>query len=114
MPLRRLIAVMAAVLMVSMGTAQAKATFRLSSADFRNGSRMPAAHASHSFGCVGKNVPPTLSWSGAPRHSRSFALTMLDVDVHPSPFVHWVVYNIPGSRRYLNAGSLGGISQLAN
>jgi Raf kinase inhibitor-like YbhB/YbcL family protein len=97
------------------GGAQARAPFHLRSADFANGARIPAIHEGNSFGCSGKNIPPRLSWSGAPSRSRSFALTVVDPDAPKSGgFVHWVVYNIPAGRRSLGPASLHGTSQGTN
>jgi Raf kinase inhibitor-like YbhB/YbcL family protein len=53
----------------------------------------------------GKNVSPALSWSGAPANTKQFALVYDDPDVAfgnpPQTFVHWVVYNIPGTAKGL-------------
>jgi Raf kinase inhibitor-like YbhB/YbcL family protein len=46
----------------------------------------------------GKDVSPQLSWSGAPRHARSYAVTAYDPDAPTgSGFWHWAVVNIPDS-----------------
>jgi len=47
--------------------------------------------------CGGQNNSPELSWSGAPRGTKSFVLICDDPDApKPMPWVHWIVYNIPG------------------
>jgi len=51
--------------------------------------------------CGGRNISPQLSWSGAPQSARSLVLTMIDVDVKPSQWSHWVVVGLP-----TGAGSL--------
>jgi phosphatidylethanolamine-binding protein (PEBP) family uncharacterized protein len=48
----------------------------LSSSNFKDGQEIPQRHGKKT-----KNVSPQLSWRGAPRNSRSFALSM--VDTHP-------------------------------
>jgi len=50
----------------------------------------------------GEDVSPPLSWSKAPKGTRSFALICHDPDaplVSPGAygFVHWVLYNIPAA-----------------
>jgi Raf kinase inhibitor-like YbhB/YbcL family protein len=63
------------------------------------------------FGCSGKNISPALAWSGAPRGTRSFAVTVYDPDAPTgSGWWHWVVYNIPGTVTGLpeGAGNAGG------
>jgi phosphatidylethanolamine-binding protein (PEBP) family uncharacterized protein len=67
----------------------------LVSADFDAGGSIPAIHT-----CDGTDAAPTLSWSGAPPATKSFALIIDDPDA-PDPaapkmtWVHWVLYNIP-------------------
>ena len=97
------------------GTALAGTSLRLTSSDFANGSPIPVAHEGNSFGCTGRNVPPTLSWTGAPKGTRSFVLTMVDPDApQPGGFVHWIVYNIPARRHSIDSRSLHGTSQGQN
>ena len=46
--------------------------------------------------CVGQNVSPQLSWTGAPAGIKSFALTMYDPEGRGGAGVHhWVAYGIP-------------------
>ena len=51
---------------------------------------------------------PHLGWTNVPANVQSFALLVTDVDVAPmrssDPFVHWVVFNIPGNARGLAEG----------
>lgn len=52
----------------------------------------------NSYGCDGQNVSPQLSWSNAPKGTKSFAITMQDTN---SPigikWWHWLVINIPAN-----------------
>ena len=90
-------------------TASAQGGLQLTSVDFANGAPIPAKHEGNSFGCSGQNLPPTLSWTGMPRRTRSFALTVVDPDAPaPGGFVHWVVYNISASRHSIGPGTLHG------
>lgn len=50
----------------------------------------------------GRNVSPPLQWSGAPPSTKEFAVICDDPDVPmPQPFVHWVIYKIPGTAKGL-------------
>lgn len=88
----------AALLMSSVGieplAAQAApATLTVTSAAFKNGEAIPAEYTAD-----GRNVSPAIDWSGAPAGTREFVLILDDPDAPtPQPFVHWVVYKIPGS-----------------
>ena len=55
--------------------------------------------------CGGENLSPQLSWSGAPVNTRSFVLTMIDLDVTPSQWSHWVVVNLPASLHSMARGA---------
>jgi len=47
------------------------------------------------FGCSGKNISPELSWTGEPKGTKSFALTVYDPDAPTgSGWWHWLVFNI--------------------
>jgi len=48
------------------------------------------------LGCNGENRSPELHWSGAPKGTRSFALTLFDPDAPTgSGWWHWIIVNIP-------------------
>ncbi len=58
------------------------------------------------FGCTGKNISPELRWTGAPKASKSFALTVYDPDAPTgSGWWHWVVFNIPADVTELKTGA---------
>jgi Raf kinase inhibitor-like YbhB/YbcL family protein len=78
-------------------------SLQLSSPAFENKGRMPAE-----FSCEGAGGSPPLAWSNAPEGTRSFALIVTDVDIpssrlHLMEFVHWVLYDLPGDTRALDA-----------
>lgn len=55
----------------------------------------------------GENISPPLSWSNVPEGTKEFALIVDDPDApRPNPWVHWVVYNIPGSEVSIPEGGL--------
>jgi Raf kinase inhibitor-like YbhB/YbcL family protein len=103
--------VRAAVLAVGAASAQAdSAGFSLSSTDFQPGRPIPAAQLFDQYGCTGQNRSPALQWHAPPAGTKSYAVTMFDLDESgaPSGWWHWVVYDIPASASGLaqNAGRL--------
>lgn len=67
------------------------AGFQVASDAFANGRLIPAAYT-----CDGGNASPPLVWTGAPTGVKSFAVICDDTDAQ-HVFVHWVIYNIPGT-----------------
>lgn len=57
-------------------------------------------------GCGGENLSPELSWSEAPKGTKSFAVTMFDPDAPTgSGWRHWLVYNISSDVMGLSEGA---------
>jgi Raf kinase inhibitor-like YbhB/YbcL family protein len=81
------LAVIAACGCLSPGQAPA---LTVSSGVFAPGGAIPAAYS-----CAGDNISPAISWSHVPPETKSFALTVVDSDVAPEGFTHWVIYGIP-------------------
>ena len=80
-------------------------TMTVTSADFAAGARIPKKHA---YAPEGKNVPPSLAWSGAPPGTKEFALICDDPDAPVAePWVHWVLYKIAAAATGLPAGTKG-------
>ena len=65
----------------------------LASADIKPGSVITAQQIY--LTCGGANLSPQLSWTGVPIGARSLALTMIDLDVKPAFWSHWVVVGLP-------------------
>lgn len=83
---------------------------QLSSAAFGNHAAIPARYTRE-----GEDVSPPLEWSGAPEGAAAFAVICHDPDaplVTPGTygFVHWVLYNLPGSITGLEEGTAEGTS----
>ena len=87
------------------------AGFKLESPDIKADSTMDKKFEANVFGCSGENKSPALRWSGAPKDTKSFVVTVYDPDAPTgSGFWHWFVYNIPANVNELpaNAGAQGG------
>ncbi|HKD38591.1 MAG TPA: YbhB/YbcL family Raf kinase inhibitor-like protein [Pirellulales bacterium] len=53
----------------------------------------------------GEDRSPPLSWNGVPAGAKELALICDDPDApSPRPWVHWVIYNIPGDTKSLEEG----------
>jgi len=68
--------------------------FTIKSASFVHEGDIPKKHT-----CDGADVSPPLSWSDPPAGTRSFCLITDDPDAPAGTWVHWVMYNIPGTAR---------------
>ena len=89
-----------------MGFALSK--MKVTSSAFSPLGAIPAKHTGE-----GKDISPALSWSEAPDGTKSFAVICHDPDaplVSPGSygFVHWVLYNLPGSTNGLEEGTSEG------
>ncbi len=83
--------------------AEAPMAFTLKSSAFSEGQRIPVPHT-----CMGADLSPPLSWSGAPAGTQEFALVCDDPDAPMRTWVHWVLYKIPGKRTDLPQGIFKG------
>ena len=82
------------------------AGLKLESPTIKPGSMLTEAQVYNGFGCSGKNLSPALKWSGAPKDTKSFALTVYDPDAPTgSGWWHWVVYDIPAGATELPEGA---------
>jgi Raf kinase inhibitor-like YbhB/YbcL family protein len=94
-----------AAALTACATLSQAAGFVLSSPAVKPGGTIAQAQVFNSFGCTGQNISPALKWSGAPKGTKSFALTVYDPDAPTgSGWWHWVVYNIPGDAAGLPEG----------
>src|SRR5581483_11350196 len=71
-------------------------TMTVRSTAFQNDSAIPQRYT-----CQGEYISPALAWSDAPKGTKSFALVVEDPDAPSGTFIHWVIYNIPGSQHTL-------------
>ena len=101
---------MAAVLMLLSGcgvattttglTPDAPSTMTVTSAAFNQG--LLPQH----FTCRGAKASPPLDWSGAPSGTKSYAIVMDDSAAPITPYIYWIVFNIPEATTDLQAAQL--------
>ncbi len=72
-------------------------TLSLTSNAFASGQNIPSKYS-----CLGREISPDLSWTGAPVATKSFALILDDPDAPMGTWVHWVMYNIPATTNFLS------------
>lgn len=68
------------------------------SSAFSNGGMIP-----QDYTCEGSNYSPPISWIGAPAQTKTLALIVDDPDAPGKTWVHWVLFNLPGSVTELSA-----------
>ncbi len=79
-------------------------TFTLASKDL--GGQFSQEFFAGNFGCNGQNKSPELHWINAPAETKSFAVTMHDLDAPTgSGFWHWVIIDIPATATALPRGA---------
>src|SRR5690606_16610760 len=67
---------------------------------FAAGEMIPAR-----FSADGEDISPPLQWTRGPKGTESYVLIMEDPDApDPSPFVHWLLYDIPADVTGLQKG----------
>lgn len=87
------------------------AGFTLTSPEIKANATIPKRFEYNGFGCSGENRSPALKWSGAPKGTKSFAVSVYDPDAPTgSGWWHWYVVNIPADVTQLpaDAGAAGG------
>jgi len=93
-------AVLAALLASAVPAVAQPAAMQLTSQEIAPGARIAMNQV---YGdCNGDNVSPELSWSGAPKETKSFAITLYDPDAR---FWHWIVFAISAKEHSLAAGA---------
>jgi Raf kinase inhibitor-like YbhB/YbcL family protein len=74
----------------------AAVSLELKSTDFGAGGNIP-----RQFTCDGADISPALEWNAPPAGTKSFALVADDPDAPVGTWVHWVIFDMPGSLRGL-------------
>jgi len=58
------------------------------------------------YTCHGGKINPPLNWSGAPPGTKSLALIVDDSSAPITPFIYWLVFDIPAGATDIQEGSL--------
>lgn len=97
---------------LSLPAAAQASDFKLEVPAFGGGTLKPAQFSS-AMGCTGGNLSPAIRWSGAPKGTKSFVVTLYDKDAPTgSGFWHWVVVDIPADATALDEGAGNGAAEL--
>ncbi len=78
-------------------------TISITSTAFTEGEKIPRLYT-----CDDQDVSLPLAWSGVPTGTVSLAVIMDDPDAPSGTWVHWVLFNLPGSLTGLEQGKSGG------
>lgn len=71
----------------------------VTSSAFAAGATIPDAYS-----CKSPNAgSPPLAWKGVPNDAKTLVLIVKDPDAPDGTFIHWVVYNLPGTLTGLDA-----------
>jgi Raf kinase inhibitor-like YbhB/YbcL family protein len=81
-------------------TPDAPSTMTITSAAF-SGGLLP-----QHFTCRGAKTSPPLDWSGAPLETKSYAIVVDDSAAPITPYIYWIVFNIPQATTDLQAAQL--------
>ncbi len=76
---------------------------KLTSDAFADGATIPVRHT-----CDGADASPPLAWTDVPSGAKSFTLIVDDPDAPGRTYVHWVLYNLPGTATGLAENASGG------
>lgn len=80
--------------------------FRAASPDVGGTKPIANKYVFNGFGCAGENISPAVVWQGAPKDTKSFAVTVYDPDAPTgSGWWHWLVINIPVDTHGLQPGA---------
>ena len=75
----------------------------VTSGAFEDGAAIPPTYAQ-----VGQDISPPVSWSAGPKGTKAYAVLLEDPDApKPTPYVHWLAWNIPAGTTSLPEGVPG-------
>jgi Raf kinase inhibitor-like YbhB/YbcL family protein len=69
---------------------------KLTSPAFEEGGMIP-----EKFTCEGEDISPRLNWENIPNGTQTIALICDDPDAPMGTWVHWVIFNIPSTEKFL-------------
>jgi hypothetical protein len=77
--------------------------FRLKIRAFEYGSKIPSKYT-----CEGEDVSPPIAWEDPPEGTESFVFIVDDPDAPSGTFTHWILWDIPKDKRFLEEGTQEG------
>lgn len=83
------------VTLLAIFTSYSASAFELTSQTLVPNQQIPNDHVFNRFGCTGENFSPALSWKDVPAGTKSFAITVTDIDATGAEFFNWMLINIP-------------------
>ena len=105
----RVFAALSPLSVAGLAGASAANAMTLTSPDIKPGGKIADEQVFNGWDCTGKNVSPALAWSGAPKGTKSFAVSVYDPDAPTgSGFWHWWVANLPPDATGLPKGAGSG------
>ncbi len=103
------IAALSILTVASFAGASAAGAMSLTSPDVKQGGKIADEQVFNGWDCTGKNVSPALAWTGAPKGTKSFAVSIYDPDAPTgSGFWHWWVADLPADTTGLPKGAGSG------
>lgn len=112
--MRLIFGVAATAFAVMIAIPASASSFAVKSRSYVDGAMMPLKLVYRGYGCTGGNLSPDLAWTGVPKGTASFAITLHDPDApHAGGWWHWVAFNIPASARGLRLGAGDAAKKLA-
>ena len=68
------------------------------------------------FTCMSENINPPLFFEDIPEGTKSLILSLEDTDATPTPWIHWLLFNIPTTVTMVNQNQIpeGATEGLAN
>ena len=107
----RTIACVTVVIVAGLASGGEASALTLTSPDIKHGGKFAdeQVYKGPGWDCTGGNTSPALAWSGAPKGTKSFAISMYDPDAPTgSGFWHWWVADMPADATSLPKGAGGG------
>ncbi len=106
------------ILVLAIGTTdrslRAQGIFSVDSPALQADAGVPPAQVFKGDGCTGENRSPELHWHNPPTGTKSFAVTIFDIDAPGPGWWHWAVTNLPATLDHLpeDASASGFIKQV--
>ncbi len=105
----RMFAALSIVTVAGVASAGGANAMSLTSPDLKPGGKIADEQVFNGWDCKGQNVSPALAWTGAPKGTKSFAVSIYDPDAPTgSGFWHWWVANLPPDTTGLPKGAGAG------